>query len=115
MDLLLILSYAAIAFAVFKIFRIPVNGFSLLTSALGGIALIGALLLGMNYNHPFTSEARFYFATTPVIPTVSGQVVEVPVKPNTPLKRATSCFASIRHRSQIPLRRRKHSLRTHGR
>lgn len=92
MDLLLILIYAAIAVAVFKIFKIPVNGFSLLTAALGGIGLIGALLLGMNYNHPFTSEARFYFATTPIIPTVSGQVIEVPVKPNTPLKKGDVLF-----------------------
>lgn len=92
MDLLLILIYAAVAVAVFKIFKIPVNGFSLLTAALGGIGLIGALLLGMNYNHPFTSEARFYFATTPIIPTVSGQVVEVPVKPNTPLKKGDVLF-----------------------
>lgn len=92
MDLLLILIYAALAVAVFKIFKIPVNGFSLLTAALGGIGLIGALLLGMNYNHPFTSEARFYFATTPIIPTVSGQVIEVPVKPNTPLKKGDVLF-----------------------
>lgn len=92
MDLLLILIYVAIAVGVFKLFKIPVNGFTLLTAALGGIALIGALLLGMNYNHPFTSQARFYFATTPIIPAVSGTVVEVPVKPNTPLKKGEVLF-----------------------
>lgn len=92
MDLLLILIYVAIAFAIFKIFKIPVNGFSLLTAALGGIGLIGALLLGMNYNHPFTSQARFYFATTPIIPAVSGRVVEVSAEPNTPLKKGDVLF-----------------------
>src|SRR4029077_19422560 len=80
MDLLLILTYAAIAYAAFRLFKIPVNGFTLLTAALGGIALIGALLLGMNYNHPFTSQARFYFHTTPIVPAVSGVVIEVPAQ-----------------------------------
>jgi multidrug resistance efflux pump len=91
-DLLLILTYAAIAYAVFKIFKIPVNGFTLLTAALGGIALIGFLLLGMNYNHPFSKEARFYFNTTPIVPAVSGVVIEVPVKANTVLKTGEVLF-----------------------
>ena len=92
MDLLLILTYAAIAYAAFRLFKIPVNGFTLLTAALGGVALIGALLLGMNYNHPFTSQARFYFHTTPIVPAVSGIVIEVPAKTNTPLKKGDVLF-----------------------
>jgi multidrug resistance efflux pump len=92
MDLLLILTYTAFAYAAFRVFRIPVNGFTLLTAALGGIALIGALLLGMNYNHPFTSQARFYFTTTPIVPGVSGVVTEVPVEPNTRLKAGDVLF-----------------------
>jgi multidrug resistance efflux pump len=92
MDLLLILTYAAIAYAAFKLFRIPVNGFTLLTAALGGIFLIGALILGMNYNHPFSSEGRFYFNTTPIIAGVEGRVVEVPVQPNTPVKAGDVLF-----------------------
>src|SRR5439155_18038386 len=92
MDLLLILTYAAIAYAAFRLFKIPVNGFTLLTAALGGVALIGALLLGMNYNHPFTSQARFYFHTTPIVPAVSGIVIEVPAKANTPLKKGDVLF-----------------------
>ncbi len=92
MDLLLILTYAAMAYAAFRLFKIPVNGFTLLTAALGGVALIGALLLGMNYNHPFTSQARFYFHTTPIVPAVSGIVIEVPAKTNTPLKKGDVLF-----------------------
>jgi len=92
MDLLLILTYAAIAYAVFKFFKIPVNGFSLLTAALGGVALIGMLLLGMNYNHPFSKEARFYFNTTPIVPAVSGIVIEVPVQANKPVKAGDVLF-----------------------
>jgi multidrug resistance efflux pump len=92
MDLLIILTYAALAYGVFRIFKIPVNGFSLLTAALGGIALLAALLLGMNYNHPFSSEARFYFNTTPIVPAVSGVVTEVPVQAGTVLKAGDILF-----------------------
>ena len=44
MELLLILTYTAICVAVFKIFRIPVNKWTLPTAALGGIFLLGAIL-----------------------------------------------------------------------
>jgi multidrug resistance efflux pump len=92
MDLLIILTYAAFAYGVFKIFKIPVNGFSLLTAALCGLVIVGALVLGMNYNHPFSSEARFYFNTTPIVPGVSGLVTEVPVESGTPLKAGDILF-----------------------
>jgi multidrug resistance efflux pump len=92
MDLLIILTYAAFAYGAFKLFKIPVNGFTLLTAALGGIALISALLLGMNYNHPYTSEARFYFHTTPIVPGVSGIVTEVPIESGTKLKAGDVLF-----------------------
>lgn len=92
MDLLIILTYAAFAYAIFRIFKIPVNGFSLLTAALGGIAIVGALVLGMNYNHPFSSEARFYFHTTPIVPGVSGIVTEVPIESGAHLKAGDVLF-----------------------
>jgi multidrug resistance efflux pump len=92
MDLLIILTYAAFAYGVFRIFKIPVNGFSLLTAALGGIAIVSALVLGMNYNHPFSSQARFYFHTTPIVPAVSGLVTEVPVQAGTVLKAGDILF-----------------------
>lgn len=92
MDLLIILTYAAFAYGAFRLFKIPVNGFTLLTAALGGIAILAALVLGMNYNHPFSSEARFYFNTTPIVPAVSGVVTEVPVKADTRLKAGDVLF-----------------------
>jgi multidrug resistance efflux pump len=92
MELLLILTYAAICFAIFKIFRIPVNKWTLPTAVLGGIFMIGIIMLVMNYNHPYTKSARIYFATTPIMPNVKGRVIDVPVEPNAPLKEGDVLF-----------------------
>jgi multidrug resistance efflux pump len=92
MDLLLILTYVALCYVVFKIFRIPVNQWTLATAVLGGIVGISLLLLLMNYNHPFSTNARIYFPVTPVMPSVKGRVVEVPVKTNAPLKEGDVLF-----------------------
>ena len=35
---------------------------------IGALVVIGGLLAGMNYNHPFTTDARLYFFTTPIVP-----------------------------------------------
>ena len=58
MDLLIVLTYVALAWAVFKIFRIPVNQWTLATAALGGVFLVSGLILLMNYNHPYTFTAQ---------------------------------------------------------
>jgi multidrug resistance efflux pump len=92
MDLLLILTYAAICYAIFKLFKIPVNAYTLLTAALGGVFLLGFLLLAMNYNHPFTKEARFFYFTTPIVPTVRGRVVEVAAQQGQHLKAGDVLF-----------------------
>ena len=92
MELLLILIYVSLCYVVFKVFKIPVNQWSLATAALGGIIGIALLLLIMNYNHPFTTNARIYFAVTPVFPSVRGRVIEVPVQPNAPLKEGDVLF-----------------------
>jgi multidrug resistance efflux pump len=92
MELLLILTYVSICYVVFKLFRIPVNQWSLATAALGGIIGIALLLLIMNYNHPFTKNARIYFTVTPILPSVRGRVIEVPVQANTPLKEGDVLF-----------------------
>jgi multidrug resistance efflux pump len=92
MELLLILIYLSICYVVFKVFKIPVNQWSLATAALGGIVGIALLLLIMNYNHPFTKNARIYFSVTPVLPGVRGRVVDVPVQANATLKEGDVLF-----------------------
>ena len=87
MDLLLILTYTAICVFIFKVFKVPLNKWTVPTAVLGGVVLIGALLLIMNYNHPFSETVRQYYATTPIIPEVRGRVVEVPIEANQPIKK----------------------------
>lgn len=92
MALLLLLTYAAICIVVFKFLAFPVNKWSITTAGLGGVATVGGLLLAMNYNHPFTTDGRLYFHTTPIVPTVQGHVIEVAVKPNLHLSRGDLLF-----------------------
>jgi len=77
MDLLLVLTYASLCIVIFKVFKIPLTKWTVPTAVLGGVFLIGALLLAMNYNHPYSETTRSYFATVPVVPQVTGQVIEV--------------------------------------
>jgi multidrug resistance efflux pump len=92
MALLLLLIYAAICVAIFKILRVPLNRWTVTGACIGAVVVIGGLLAGMNYNHPFTTDARLYFFTTPIIPQVKGRVVEVPVRPNVALKKGDPLF-----------------------
>ena len=92
MELLLILTYVSICYVIFRIFRIPVNQWSLATATLGGIVGIFLLLLIMSYNHPFSSNTRIYYSVTPILPGVKGRVIEVPVDTNTELKEGDVLF-----------------------
>ncbi|MBR0895143.1 HlyD family secretion protein [Bradyrhizobium tropiciagri] len=92
MEILLCLLYVALCIAIFKIFKIPVNQWTLMTAVLVGLFGISLLLLAMNYNHPYTKNGRIYFTVTPIIPGVRGRVVEVPVAPNQPLKEGDVLF-----------------------
>ena len=58
MELLLTLTYVALCVAIFKIFRIPVNQWTLATAALGGVFGLALLFITMAYNHPFSTNAR---------------------------------------------------------
>lgn len=92
MDLLIILTYAAISWVIFKVFKIPVNKWSVPTAVLGGIFLVSGLILLMNYNHPYTGEAQKAVVSVPIVPQVSGQVISVTDKQNQPLKKGEILF-----------------------
>ena len=92
MDLLLILTYTAICVVIFKVFKIPLNKWSIPTAVLGGVILIGALVFLMNYNHPYSEIAREYVVTTPIVPAVTGTVVDVSARPNIEYKQGDVLF-----------------------
>ena len=92
MDLLLILTYAAICVVIFKVFNIPLTKWTVPTAVLGGVVLIGALIFLMNYNHPYSEISREYFVTTPIVPAVSGNVIEVLVDGRVKLKKGDVLF-----------------------
>ena len=92
MDLLLILTYAAICTVIFKVFKIPLNKWTLPTAVLGGVLLIGTLIFLMNYNHPYSEIGREYVVTTPIVPAVNGTVVSVSARPNVEMKQGEVLF-----------------------
>ena len=92
METLLLLCYAALSIAIFKIFRIPLNKWTVPTAVLGGVVLIGALTLGMNYNFPYTDIGKQVFRTVPVVSQTRGRVMSVPVQPNQMLHKGDVLF-----------------------
>jgi multidrug resistance efflux pump len=92
MDLLLLLTYTAICIVIFKVFKVPLNKWTVPTAALGGVVLIGTLVLVMNYNHPYSYTAREFFVTTPIVPAVGGIVTSVEVEPNQLVEKGTVLF-----------------------
>lgn len=92
MDLLLLLTYAAICVVIFKVFKIPLNKWTVPTAALGGVVIVGALVFLMNYNHPYSEVTRNYFISVPIVPSVSGQVIEVPIRANQKVKQGDVLF-----------------------
>jgi len=106
MDLLLILTYTAICVVIFKVFKIPLNKWSIPTAVLGGVVLIGTLVFLMNYNHPYAEIAREYVVTTPIVPAVSGTVVSVSAQPNVEIKQGDVLF----NIDPVPFQSRVNSL-----
>ena len=89
---LLFLTYAAICIAVFKLFHVKASTWSISTAVLGGLFGVGGLVIALNYNQPFTPDARILFYTTPIFSTVIGRVVEVPITPNVPIRKGDVLF-----------------------
>jgi len=92
MDLLLVMTYTAICIVIFKVFKIPLNKWTVPTAVLGGIFLIGGLIFTMNYNHPYSEITRAYFVTTPIVPTVTGKVISVAADGTRKLKAGDELF-----------------------
>ncbi|MFV0574835.1 MAG: HlyD family secretion protein [Vibrio sp.] len=87
MEMILTLTYTAFCIAIFKIFRIPLNKWTVPTAVLGGIVLLGTIFLAMNYSQPFTQLGGQVYTTTPMVPNIRARVVSVDVVPNTFVKK----------------------------
>lgn len=92
MELLLITTYLSICWALFKIFKIPVNQWSLLTVFIGGVIMLGSMLMSMAYYHPASISARSYFVSTPIVSNIRGKIVSVDAAPNQLLKKGDVLF-----------------------
>jgi multidrug resistance efflux pump len=89
---ILTLIYLAILWVVFKVFKVPLNKWTITTSILVGFMGIGGIVITMNYHHPYSREGRLYFYTTPMFARVNGRVIEVPVEPNKLLAKGDILF-----------------------
>lgn len=92
METILLLTYAALCVVIFKVFRIPLNKWTVPTAILGGVVFIGLVILAMNYNCPFSEDGKQAYRTVPIVSQVRGRVTEVAVKPNTPLHEGDVLF-----------------------
>lgn len=93
MELMLLLIYSSICIFIFKVFRIPLNKWTVPTAILGGVVMLTTMLLVMNYNHPYTKAGSQYYISTPIIPNIRGRVIEVTdIKPNQLVKKGDVLF-----------------------
>lgn len=92
METLLLLCYAALCVIIFKVFRIPLNKWTVPTAVLGGIVFISLVILVMNYNYPFSDIGKQAYRTVPIVSQNRGRVIDVPVKPNTLLQKGDVLF-----------------------
>ncbi len=79
MEMYLISGYTAVCIAVFTVLRIPLNKWTVPTASIGGVVLMFALLQLLNYYHPYSDMSRQYLTSTPITPSVTGQVIEAPM------------------------------------
>jgi multidrug resistance efflux pump len=110
MTTLLCLIYAAVCIVIFRFLKVPLSKWTVTTAVVGGIFIIGFVVVVMNYNHPFSKDGRIYFYATPVSPAVNGQVVDVPVRPNSTVKKGEVLFRLDPRPFEYAVSRRKAAL-----
>ncbi len=110
MDILILLTYAALCIAVFKIFKIPLNKWSVPTAILGGVAILSAILFTMNYIHPYAKYAKEVFITIPIVPEISGTVKTLDVVANQFVTQGTILFTLENEEQEIALEKAEAAL-----
>jgi multidrug resistance efflux pump len=93
MELILLLIYSFFVWLIFFKFKLlPWNIVSqVIVFTLPVLALI-AIILTLNLVAPSTNDVRAINHVIPIVPRVSGQVTEVPIQPNQPVKKGDVLF-----------------------
>ena len=80
--------YCALIWLIFfKLKLLPWNIVSQVAAAVVGILAIGALLILIGLYQPYSTRAIVVERVTPIVARVAGRVIEVPAKPNVPVKK----------------------------
>ena len=103
MDILIIGTYAAICIVIFKVFKIPLNKWSVPTAVLGGVFLISSILISMNYLQTYAKYGKEVFVNITITPLVAGNIKSVDVVANVAVKKGDVLFTLYNEEQTIAL------------
>jgi multidrug resistance efflux pump len=93
MELILLIIYSVIVWLIFFKFKLlPWNITSQVIVVTIPIIALTVLILFMNIVAPSSSDVRAMNYVIPIVPRVTGQVTEVPIQPNRPIKKGDVLF-----------------------
>src|SRR5438045_6775131 len=93
MELILLIVYSVIVWLIFFKFKLlPWNITSQVIVVTIPIIALTILILFMNIVCPSSSDVRAQNYVIPIVPRVTGQVTEVPIEPNRPIKKGDVLF-----------------------
>src|SRR6186997_91055 len=93
MEIILLIIYSVIVWLIFFKFKLlPWNITSQVIVVTIPIFALTCLVLFMNIVAPSSHQVRAMNYTIPIVPRVSGQVTEVPIEPNRPIKKGDVLF-----------------------
>jgi multidrug resistance efflux pump len=92
-ELILLIVYSVIVWLIFFKFKLlPWNITSQVIIVTIPIIMLTVLILFMNICAPSSSDVRAQNYVIPIVPRVTGQVTEVPIEPNRPIKKGDVLF-----------------------
>ncbi|MEA3210853.1 MAG: hypothetical protein QOE70_3910 [Chthoniobacter sp.] len=93
MDIILLGIYATFVWLIFFKFKLlPWNIVSQVIVVTIPIIVLAAMILFLNIVAPSTTDVRAINYVIPIVPRVTGQVTEVPIEPNRPIKKGDVLF-----------------------
>ena len=93
MEIILLIIYSVIVWLIFFKFKwLPWNITSQVIVVTIPIVALTILILFMNIVAPSSHEVRAMNYVIPIVPRVTGQVTEVPIEPNRPIKKGDVLF-----------------------